>query len=798
MSSKNTTNFKFLKDFKPELYKLAVKMEEDFLLVPASMLAYATRFLEYILYDIARDNGHEVNRETGFVNNIYELIQLDYLEYYLGDLLIKAYHFRNTSIHNVNITQSLKEDRKTAFELNKRLFDIADIYYKNLTNDYEPHQYVEPAPIDESKDDVHYIIKQAKAFDNCIICGESTKYSKSNFCQDCDKLLNYRDVLARIVASKGTDVLLKREDIHYPFRDQLIRDLLDLEVFRRIGNDLKIMPNELDKLFILTDKFMEVDRFLANFIKSPKGFKPDFPREYPYLEIPDIVRDHYVVHIINLCEHGFLYKTALKHVDVDKSDLNRWYDNKKSDFIDGNKDDLFIRYNEILIEDLFKSLKKHKVPSAREVEVEFWMEHFDGFAQRLSGLSTIQIRLLLQLFKTDSSKDDILNRLDIPTEEMEGPIENPSADMKSSEEIERRKRLMLVCIDDNLNFTEAIERSKLDIEEIEKSKNNFLSGESDEFYDKLSGKLMKKYLNLRRIGNTTDEICERLAIDRSEVELWISNDSFEDFQHSYIKIRLAIFKSEFEKQKGMREILHSLEMDDDEFKNFICMIEEGEKYPKFRDFVLEEYYPGMIRLFLDEFREKLNVNVALNELNLTRDVLEKYLYQNEELYSQFIDIKINKIVSTFIRKGKVNNNLLKKLDLSKEEYSQYEDTINERIVERQLPFIIRELEAGEISLTICKKINCDVNQFFHWILRGSTGDDKFEQLAEVYWREHVGFISHINREIIIREMETVSRNKLISSQLKYDFDHWMKWGLIDRENTKLTVDDVKEKLAQYV
>ena len=43
MTSQNTTNYKFLKNFKPELYKLAVKMEEDLLIAPVSILAYATK-----------------------------------------------------------------------------------------------------------------------------------------------------------------------------------------------------------------------------------------------------------------------------------------------------------------------------------------------------------------------------------------------------------------------------------------------------------------------------------------------------------------------------------------------------------------------------------------------------------------------------------------------------------------------------------------------------------------------------------------------------------------------------------
>ena len=199
MASKNTTNYKFLKDFRPELYKLAVKMEEDLLIAPDSMLAYATRFLEYMLYHIAKSNDHEVNRESGFVNNVYELIQLDYLEYYLGDLMIKAYVFRNNSIHNTDVSKSLKDDRKTAFELNKRLFDIADVYYKNITNDYEEHEYEEPRLIESHKKDFSNIVKQEKRFDRCIICGESNKISKSNFCLDCDSLLNYRGVLGRIV-----------------------------------------------------------------------------------------------------------------------------------------------------------------------------------------------------------------------------------------------------------------------------------------------------------------------------------------------------------------------------------------------------------------------------------------------------------------------------------------------------------------------------------------------------------------------------------------------------------------------
>lgn len=94
MALENSGNYNFLKYIKPDLYELCLKMEEDLLVTPISMLAYSTRFLEYILYDIAKSKGYKVDTDIGFVNNIYELIKLDYIKFSFGDLLIKAYVFR--------------------------------------------------------------------------------------------------------------------------------------------------------------------------------------------------------------------------------------------------------------------------------------------------------------------------------------------------------------------------------------------------------------------------------------------------------------------------------------------------------------------------------------------------------------------------------------------------------------------------------------------------------------------------------------------------------------------------------
>ena len=765
-------------------------------MTPVSMLAYATRFLEYILYDIAKDNSHEVNRESGFVNNIYELIQLDYLEYYLGNLLIKAYVFRNASIHNIDIIKSLKEDRKTAFELNKRLFDIADVYYKNLTNDYEDHQYEEPKPVEESEKDFTNIIKYDKRFDKCIICGQPNKLSKSNFCLDCDKLLNYRDVLAKIITGKGINAILKRDDFDYPFKDQLIRDLIDMDVLQRIGNDVRIMKDGLDELFMLTDKFMEIDEFLVGTVQgslNPYESKIYFSTEYPYEQVSNIVDEWKVGRLVRLLETGVSYKNAMEHVDIKDSFLNSWYDNQKSEFLDGNKDGLFVRYNESLIENMFKSIRDNKVPDVDEDMLEFWSQHFEGFSERLSEqLTQNQLEMFLDLFRMNSSKEDALKALNISEEEFDSYIEcNSNARNEYDDEMERRKRLMINSLDE-MNFAESLKKSKLGQDELEKAKDEFVNEDGNEFYWELSQKLMRKYLNLRRIGKSTDEICERLAIDKSQVELWNDEVLFGDFKRRYSKIRLVLLKSAVNHQKTRSEILHDLEMSEDEFNDLIQLAKTDDDYANFRQFIQEEYYPYLITAFMVEFREKSNVNVALRNSGLTENDLKTYVYSDDELYEEFIEIKIDKFVSALVNKGKVNDKMLKKLDVSKDEYAQFEDRITERVVDKRLGVITRELAKGEILLPSCKKVNCDIDVAFDWILRGTLGEERFEKLAEVYWEEHLDFIGFLNSEIRDSNIEKVSRNKLVTANMKYDFDYWMKWGLIDKNNEDLTLEDVKD------
>ena len=800
MDSLNSNNFIFLKDFRPELYKLSLKMEKDLLITPISMLAYSTRFLEYILYDIAKLNDYKVNKEIGFVNNVYELVQKDYIDFHFGDLLIKAYVFRNTSIHNTNISKALKYDRNVALELNKRLFDIAETYYKNLTKSTEKHYYLEPL-IEGSEKEFSTIIRQKKLFDFCIICGSSNKQSKSNFCVKCDNLLNARDVLSKIIIKKGKNSLLKREDFDYPFKNELIKYLISKNILEQVGNNYYFVNDNLDDFFILTDEFMEIDKFLFDFrnnvVENPKESKFYTKNEYPYEQISKIIDGFYVLDLIQFLKMGFSLEYSLQQIDIEKSDLIIWYDIKKSEFIDGNKDKIFVEFNELLIDDYFKSIENNDPKNISISTIEFWSEYFDGFSnQYVNKLGKYKLNLFIELLKMNNTKEYVFNQLDMDQDDLNLFLSRYKilAD-EYFDEINRRKTILLSNVND-LSLNESIEKSKFDTYDLEICRDEFLNGTDNEFYQKLAETLIKRYLNFRERGLDTDEICSKLTIEKSELNLWLDNDSFKNLNEEYSKIRLKLFKKATSNNKSLIEILNDLEITEEEFNEYIELGKQGiDGYVEYYNIFQKDYYPTLIEIFLQEFREKSNLNVALKNSNLTKKDLETHLNSNEKLYNEFIGIKIDKIANNLVKKGKVNNKLFKKLDFSKEEYHKYKEEIDEKVIEKQVIILTKNIPDGDIVFNLCKNINCDLDTFFDWIYVGTLGDKKFEELAFEYWDEHLFFINDANSDLRDDVPENVVRNNF-KPKVRYDFDHWKKWGLIDKRHIELKVEDVKDILEK--
>ena len=728
MATKNTTNFIFLKEIKPDLYKLAVKMEEDLLITPISILAYATRFLGYILHDIADEYSYNVDQEkAGFIEKVNQLKRFNYLnnnlDNNLGQLLIDAYLERNKSIHSWDIDKSLKLDKKTAFNLNETLFYVADAYYKKLTGNDEIHIYSKPKLITESQNND---VKQDSTTpdNNSYVKNKTIKKSK-----------------------KATNNPVKKE-------------------------------SEIPKTYVFTESKSVGESQISNIEKQDNIYnKP--------LQGSDDIDESSIDDFVKLLKEGYSQQSALKHVGINQNILNDWYMNRKSAFIDGLKDSLFIQYNELLIENTIKSIIENRGLGNNGQKLEFWIQYFEEFIDEHShGLTEDQLKVFNMVFKKNTPKKD---KSPIIKEKSEKNIQvKPKIDKK---ELEKRKQLMLKNIE-KFNYKLSLKKSELPPIEVQKSKKEFLEGKRNNFYFNLAQKLMKQYLISRKNGKSTKGFCKKVKIDEFEVDFWINDKHFKDFQIRYNRIRIKLFENAMKNNKTQREILNDLEINSKQFIELMQLVSDDVTYIDVRGIVEKYYYPNVLQVFVNELSKNPNMDVALKKSHLRKKDL-KYLSSNKKLNDKFNQIEINQIEKNNINDEKVN---LNQFDMTQDEYSQIEDEIEENIEDKNIKELINVLSDGMLLFT-ANNISCDSDTVFDLIFRGSINDNKFSEFANMYWQTHIGYINSLNSQKDNNSFK-ISQISLKIFDFKTHFHYWKKWGLIDENNSKLTINDIKHILRK--
>lgn len=742
MTSKNTTNFKFLEEIRPELYELAVRMEEDLLVTPVSMLAYATRFLEYILHDVADENNYDVNTKAGFVDKVNQLIRFDYLSNSrhnnLPQLLIDAYNDRSYSIHSHKIRKSLKEDENLAFKLNETLFYIADAYYKKLTGNDEEHIYIKPGKAErdfKSKTD-----EKSKKYPINILNKDEKDFKK--------------DILPKskpVNEYKGESVNAINED-EYAFKNDISHKSEPVEESSTAEKD------------------------------ESKHIQHQNSRNYDESEIGEF---------LELLKNGYSEKNALKHVDVNQTIVNDWYMDKKSEFLNGYKDELFVKYNELLIENTIKSISENDSAGGNRGKLEFWIENFDEYISHLAqDLTGEQLKVFQLIFKRNTPKRINKNLVD------DKPVKKiPIKANIDEKELERRMQLMLDYIE-KYNYNMALKKSRLQPIEIQKSKKEFIDGKRNNFYYRLSEKLRDMYLTSRRNGKSTYEFCRQMRLDKFEVEFWLENELFKDFQTRYNKIRVLLFKQAMDNNKSHEIMLNDLEMKRDEFNDFIQLINTDPEYigvrQSIKPYLSSKYSQYSHEAFLKEFRKNPNVDEALKKLNFSKNDLEETLNSNKKLYDEFMEMKVDEIVKNKFNNEKVN---LNQLDMTQDEYSQIEDQIDEKVTDEKIRKMTKGLSDGMMLIT-ASNLGFDVDEVFDWILKGSAGNNRFTKFVDEYWRTYIEYVNILNSNGRIDLKD--SQNTLAVFGFNDHINYWKKWGLINKENSILSVNDIKKILKEYL
>ena len=149
-----------------------------------------------------------------------------------------------------------------------------------------------------------------------------------------------------------------------------------------------------------------------------------------------------------------------------------------------------------------------------------------------------------------------------------------------------------------------------------------------------------------------------------------------------------------------------------------------------------------------------------------------------------------------IDKGKINTKLYKKLDFSKSDYNEWKEEINEKLIKKQFEIITSEVSKGYMIYYVSKKVHCDYEMIFDWIFKESLYDNRFTDLASYYWDNCLEIIEDENSDLREDIPEYIIK-KSLPDNLKYDFDYWKEWGLLDKKNKNLTFNDIKRILNNY-
>ena len=116
-------------------------------------------------------------------------------------------------------------------------------------------------------------------------------------------------------------------------------------------------------------------------------------------------------------------------------------------------------------------------------------------------------------------------------------------------------------------------------------------------------------------------------------------------------------------------------------------------------------------------------------------------------------------------------------------------------MDNQIRKITNGLSDGMLFVT-ANNVGCDMDTVFEWILKGSVGNNKFTELANKYWEIHIKYINSLNSNSKINLK--ISQNNLEIFGLNDHRKYWEKWGLINENNSALSIDDVKKILKKYL
>lgn len=643
------TNFDFLKSFNNELYEIGVKLEKDVLDAPRAVTADATLFLETLVKDIYRLSQKKLEKNLiSFYKKIDHLYRLGAISYIFKNKLQDAYNLRN-KIHKNH--QDPQDEKKLALDLNQRLYYISKKYFRDFC---ENQRYINiPEYKKPERIDIH--------FERCIICGKENEDSTSNMCGDCNSKIDNANILLGIKNSFKDNGFSKKDLINYGISESetlsLLVNLTREKLLSKKGELYHINSDEFDKQLVEIDEYIEIGLLLTKFysgeisaseIKSTLEYWKGGINQKPYVEFYRLVNLKLETTFENnLCKYESI-KKAIKSSSMDNLSIKDWFERKKEDFTNGDLNDAFILYNELLIKDYFKLKKKNLDESKIKYQLDisesiydFWQNEFMG-EDFLKMTTEIKKDLIIKEIKKNKSLKEALASVGISEKEFDRLylLSQKNDDdfyrMFSDIYIKKRQKTFLKHLEYN-NLNSAIRISKITMNEFNRW---YSEGEIEysQFYIKSTKLLINKYLKYRKRGWKKQDILKKTNISKNMLKSWLTNTDLEflrDFQFENSIITSNLIKrgkviNALKEDYNKIEAIYAAEMTPKEFNNIYnaSKIDNSDFYRRFD----EEYKKNRQRLFPKLLKDNDFFN-ALQKCEITQKDFNKWYQKDQDKFT---------------------------------------------------------------------------------------------------------------------------------------------------------------------
>jgi len=652
------SNFNFLKNFNRELFEIGERLEIDVKTSPRAVPADATLFLERLVNDIYALTGHKKeNDKISFYKKIDKLYRFGSISYIFKNKLQDAYSLRN-EIHNDH--KDIDEEFNIALNLDEKLYYIAKRYYTDFTNRYVSVPGYNPPKIanfkNRMKNEIH--------FDRCIICGSENKNEKSNICIECNTKIDNANYYMSIRNSFGEDKNFTIADlIDYGIPESyalsLVMELTKENLISKKGQYYTFNNKEIDDYFSEINRYVEisilVNKFFTNEItpdavKKTDAYIKGSQNIKPFAEFYNLINSYLISVFENSIDNMEDVKNAVANASLDIGDVEKWFNTKKQDFINGVRNETFINFNELLLEEYLRNIKRGMDDNKAYLRLpirngiyEFWSNYYLG--DNLQGrVLNVKKSLILKEIRKNKYLKDILTSANLTHDEFRR-IYDDSRNLNDAfyrifdlEYTQKRQNQILSHFRAHNDLTKAIKKAKI-------SKKEFIRwyfvGENkrSEFYFKASELLMDKYLMMRKDGNSYESILKTLKIPKEIFYSWNHHNDlelFRRFQRESSRLSEELAKRDLiiiglQNNHNIKDILSNLDISEDEFEKMYT-ISKKENNSFYRNYT-REYCENRKRIFVKHLKTNdFFTSIVKSEITIT-DFNKWYLEDEKEFLS---------------------------------------------------------------------------------------------------------------------------------------------------------------------